>query len=206
MLLYAITDRKLLPAAEQERQAALVAKAAGWARGGVDFIQVREKDLAAAELLALARRIVATVRVEGPRTQVLLNGPAQVALEVGADGVHLPGSVRAEAADEARELYRRGGRQAVVSRACHSVDEIRAAGDVSLIVFAPVFEKVSRRESAGRGVGLGVLAEVCRAAAPVPVIALGGVTRENAAECVAAGAAGVAGIRLFLGDEWRALR
>ena len=206
MLLYAITDRLLLPGNDQERHAALLALAGQWARGAVDYIQLREKDLTPDDLLALARGIVDTVRAAGPGTQVLVNGPAEVAIEAGADGVHLPGLVRTEGVDEARELYRRSGREAIVSRACHSVEEVRTAGDVSLIVFAPVFEKVSGQESAVGGVGLGILAEACRAAGPVPVIALGGVTRENAAECVAAGAAGVAGIRLFLGEEWRGLR
>ena len=208
MLLYAITGRRLLPGGELEQQTALVALAGEWARGGVDYIQVREKDLAADDLLALARRIVAAVRMEGGPTRVLVNGPAEVALEAGADGVHLPGSAMAGAVEEVRAAYRHAGKEAIVSRACHDIEEVRAARDASLIVFAPVFEKVSGSdgEGPGRGVGLEILSEACRAAGPVPVIALGGVTRGNAAECVAAGAAGVAGIRLFLGDEWRSLR
>jgi len=207
MLLYAITGRQLLPGGELEQQTALVSLAADWTRGGVDYIQVREKDLAAGDLLVLAQRIVTAVRVEGRETKVLVNGPADVALEAGADGVHLPGSAVRSAAGEVRRVYRSAGREAIVSRACHSVEEVRTA-DASLIVFAPVFEKVSGldAEEAQQGVGLNVLSEACRAAGMVPVIALGGVTRGNAAECVAAGAAGVAGIRLFLADEWRGLR
>ncbi len=197
----------MLPGGELEQQAALVALAANWARGGVDYIQVREKDLAAGDMLVLAKRIVAAVREEGRETKVLVNGPADVALEAGADGVHLPGSATGSAADEARRMYRSAGREAIVSRACHNIEEFRAARYASLIVFAPVFEKVDTPAGdAAPGQGLGALSEACRAAAPVPVIALGGVTRGNAAECVAAGAAGVAGIRLFLGDEWRSLR
>jgi len=207
MLLYAITGRRLSPGDEQERRDRLVSLASEWARGGVEYIQVREKDLAPAELLALARRIVAAVRMAGGATRVLVNGPAEVALEAGADGVHLPGSALAGEADGAREMYRRSGREAVVSRACHSVEEVLAARDASLIVFAPVFEKVIGLENeAYQGVGLGILSEACRAAAPIPVVALGGVTSENVTGCVAAGAAGVAGIRLFLWEEWRALR
>jgi thiamine-phosphate pyrophosphorylase len=206
MLLYAITDRRLLPGGEQERLSALVGLVAEWSRSGVDYLQVREKDLADSELLVLSRRIVAAVRSGGPGTRVLVNGSPEVALEAGADGVHLPGPVRVQALDAARELYRRDGREAIVSRACHSLEEVREAGDVSLIVFAPVFEKVSGQESTGQGVGLGMLAEACRVAEPIPVIALGGVTGANASECVAEGAAGVAGIRLFLGEEWRGLR
>ncbi len=208
VLLYAITGRRLLPGGELEQQTGLVALAGSWARGGVDYIQVREKDLAEPDLLVLAQRIVTALRVEGRETKVLVNGPAELALEAGADGVHLPGSAPGSAADEARGIYRAAGREAIVSRACHNIEEVRAARDASLIVFAPVFEKVSASdgEGPGRGVGLEILSEACRAAGPVPVIALGGVTRGNAAECVAAGAAGVAGIRLFLGDEWRSLR
>jgi thiamine-phosphate pyrophosphorylase len=205
VLLYAITSRNLLPGTETERQAALVELARGWALGGVDYIQIREKDMAPGELLVLSRRMVAAVREAGSGTRVLVNGPAEIALEAGADGVHLPSSTPAEAAREARLAFHRGGREAVVSRAGHSVEEVRAAGAVSLIVFAPVFEKVLG-EDAQAGVGLAMLGEACRAAGSVPVIALGGVTAENAAGCVAAGAAGVAGIRLFMGEEWRGLR
>jgi len=206
MLLYAITGRRHLPGAELEQQAALVALAGNWARGGVDYIQVREKDLGANDLLALSQRIVAAVREQGLETRVLVNGPPDVALDAGADGVHLPGSAVRSAAGEVRRVYRSAGREAIVSRACHNVEEVGAA-DASLIVFAPVFEKVDTAATDSIvGQGLGALSDACRAAGAVPVIALGGVTRENAAECVAAGAAGVAGIRLFLGEEWRGLR
>ncbi len=205
MVLYAITSRNLLPGPDPERQAALVELARHWARAGIDYIQIREKDLPPAALLALSRRIVAAVRAESPGTRILVNGPAEIALAAGADGVHLPSSAPGKAGDEARQTFRSAGRNAIVSRACHSLEEIRAAGDVSLIVFAPVFEKVGEQDP-GPGVGLSVLAEACRAAAPTPVIALGGITTQNAADCIAAGAAGIAAIRLFLGDDWRRLR
>jgi len=208
MLLYAITGRRLLPGDEEERQDRLVSLASEWASGGVEYIQIREKDLAKDDLLGLAKRMVDAVRIGGRATRVLVNGPPEVALEAGADGVHLPGSALADAADEAREVYRRSGREAVVSRACHSVEEVLAARDASLIVFAPVFEKVSGPDSGEmrQGMGLEVLSEACQAAGSVPVVALGGVTAQNAGACVEAGASGVAGIRLFWGDEWRALR
>lgn len=208
MLLYAITGRNLLRGGESEQQEKLVSLAHEWARASVDYIQVREKDLAADELLGLARRIVTAVRQQGSETRVLVNGPAEVALEAGADGVHLIGSAGAGAEEVVRTLYRQAGREAVVSRACHSVEEVRAARSASLIVFAPVFEKVSVQdaEEGRQGVGLSVFSEACRGADPVPVIALGGITSENAAACISAGAAGVAGIRLFLHDDWRALR
>lgn len=207
MLLYAITSRGLLPGSEAEKRAGLVGLARAWARGGVDYVQIREKDLPGPELLALAGEIVAAVREEGSVARVLLNGPAEIALGARADGVHLPGSAPAGAGDEAQRVYQRAELQAIVSLACHSVDEVRAAGDASLVVFAPVFEKVdSPKGDAVPGQGLCTLAEACCAAGAVPLVALGGVTRDNAADCVAVGAVGVAGIRLFLGDEWRGLR
>src|SRR5579862_1076169 len=107
MLLYAITGRGLLPASEAEQQARLVAMAREWTRGGVDYIQVREKDLPREQLLLLARQIVGAVHAEGGSTRVLVNGPAEVALEAAADGVHLPGAAIPGAGDEARQLYRR---------------------------------------------------------------------------------------------------
>ncbi|HZD50414.1 MAG TPA: thiamine phosphate synthase [Silvibacterium sp.] len=206
MLLYAITDRRLLPGSEPERRAELISRAREWACGGVDYVQIREKDLSGLELLALARGVVAAVREQGSDTRVLVNGPAEIALESGADGVHLPGSAAAADGAYAREVYRSAGREAVVSHACHSVEEVRSAvWDASLIVFAPVFEKPAPQD-VREGVGLGVLSEACVAAGSVPVVALGGVTAANAAECVRAGAAGVAGIRLFLGGDWGGLR
>jgi thiamine-phosphate pyrophosphorylase len=222
MLLCAITSRLLLPGNEQQRRSGLIKLARSWALGGVDYIQVREKDLPSADLLALTTEIVAAVKHEGARTRVLLNGPAEIALAAGADGIHLPGNSPPAAAHAARELYRRSGLDAIVSYACHSVADIQAARVASLILFAPVFEKVDPGASTPHqtstpdqapspsaalpGRGLPALVAACRAAHPVPVLALGGVTRENAAACIAAGAAGIAAIRLFLGDDWRELR
>src|SRR5580698_5956217 len=202
MLLYAITDRLLLPGSEQERRAGLVALARNWARRGVDYIQIREKDLPPNDLRELTAGIVAAVRSEGAKTRVLLNGPAEMALETGAVGVHLPGSSSGEAVEAVRGLYTAAGREAIVSRACHSIEEAERARDASLILFAPVFGKrIGGEEVPERslpGLGLDELALACRAAAPVPVFALGGVNRENAPSCITAGAAGIAAIRLFL--------
>ena len=204
MLLYAITSRNLLPGTEQERCASLIALVRGWGRGGVDYIQIREKDLPAPDLLALSRKIVTAVREESPVPRILVNGPAEIALAAKADGVHLPASAPAHAADLARQAFQSAGRECIISRSCHSLEEIRAADTPSLLVFAPVFEKIMEQESRP-GVGLHALKEACHAAAPTPVIALGGITAANAPACIGAGAAGVAGIRLFLGHEWRTL-
>lgn len=217
MLLYAITSRRLLAGDELEKRSRLAELAAEWARGGVAYIQVREKDLPLTELQGLAARVVKAVRRTGAATRVLVNGPAQVALDADADGVHLPSTqpaktaadsgaaVAQNAAQAAKQVYARAGREVVVSAACHSAEEIRKAAGADLLLFSPVFEKMMA-ERTTRGQGLTALREAADLAKPVPVLALGGVTEKNAAACVQAGAAGVAAIRMFLGEEWTSLR
>jgi len=204
MLLYAITNRRLLPGDESAQRSRLVELAKGWAQGGVHYIQVREKDLPLAELQPLAARIVAAVRESAGATRVLVNGPAQLAIDVAADGVHLLGGLGAAAVRAAQQVYARSGQEAVVSAACHSAEEIRQATGASLLLFSPVFEKIAG-EKAIIGQGLAGLRAAAEMAKPVPVLALGGVTEKNAAACAQAGAAGVAAIRLFIGEGWRKL-
>ncbi len=202
MLLYAITNRKLLDGDESARRDRLVELAGAWARGGVHTIQVREKDLPLAELQALATRMVEAVRNAKSRTRILVNGPAQVALDAGADGVHLHANAGPAAVRAAQQVYSRAGRDVIVSAACHSSDEIRQAAGASMLLFSPVFEKVTLQGTITRGQGLGALRAAVELANPVPVLALGGVTEKNAPACLQAGASGVAAIRLFLGGTW----
>ena len=217
MLLYAITSRRLLPGDDAARQQRLVDLARAWASGGVDYIQIREKDLPLPYLQSLAAKVVEAVRATGAATRVLVNGPAQVALDAGADGVHLPSTpgtdtsgnpqllgAAGNAVRAADAVYERAGRDAIVSAACHSLDELRRAAGASLLLFSPVFEKVTEQRVTN-GQGLVALRAAVEAAAPTPVVALGGVTEKNAAACVENGAAGIAAIRLFMGDSWRTL-
>ncbi|MGC2161035.1 MAG: thiamine phosphate synthase [Silvibacterium sp.] len=220
MQLYAITNRALLPGTEQDRRTALIDLVRLWASNNIDYIQVREKDLTPSELLALTKQIVATVRKQNTPTKILLNGPAQVALEAEADGIHLPASAPTNAAEEARSLYTRSGREAILSHACHSLYEVLKAKEESqqnahatttntLILYAPVFEKIISTENTANklpGLGLESLKQAVEAAHPIPVFALGGVTKLNALTCIAAGAAGIAAIRLFLEDNWQSLK
>ncbi|WP_446745318.1 thiamine phosphate synthase [Silvibacterium acidisoli] len=198
MLLYAITDRKMLPGNETERQAALVSLATAWAHRGVNYLQIREKDLEPAALLPLAARIVQAVRETGEQAHIMLNGPAQIALESGCDGVHLPGSSTPGAAEQVRDLFRASRCDPIVSAACHSLEEVERLRSCSLLLFAPVFEKRLSGGNALSGTGIEELHKVCRAAETTPVFALGGVTWANALQCIKAGATGIAGIRLFL--------
>jgi thiamine-phosphate pyrophosphorylase len=224
MRLYAITDMASLAASPLAAEDALVTLASQWAVAGIDVIQVREKQLAAGALEELSRRIVAAVQVAGNpghRTRVLINGRPDVAIAAGADGVHLPGSATLTPA-EIRRLYAdRHVTPPVISVACHSLADIEKARDqgATMALFSPIFGKLFRVENERMGgpantmqehdgtpgVGVDALREACRVAGEIPVFALGGIDSQNAQECVAAGAAGVAAIRIFHGPGWRDL-
>ncbi|AXC11300.1 Thiamin-phosphate pyrophosphorylase [Acidisarcina polymorpha] len=219
MLLYAITDRNSLAGNCGECERILLSLAAQWSAGGVDYIQVREKDLPVAALISLAAGIVRACRQSGGSTQVFVNSRPDSAAGIlagsGANGVHLTGGLSAEQLAAAISLIRRSfAASTPVSVSCHSTEEVSAAASAgaTLALFAPVFHKNIPGKGATCGVGLDLLAAACRAGhqgaaeRALPVLALGGVTVENANQCAAAGAAGVASIRLFLGEGWRRLR
>jgi thiamine-phosphate pyrophosphorylase len=191
LLLYYITDRTRFAGDEISRRHSLLHKIAEAARCGVDFIQLRERDLNGRELELLAREAIRAVRENSSRTRLLINSRTDVAIACGADGVHL----RSEdvSPSEVRKAWEKGLKSApVVSASCHSSGDVERAAAVGadLAVFAPVFEKQDSLAA-----GLSALRAACEY--PIKVLALGGVTRANARECVDAGAAGVAGIRLF---------
>lgn len=149
---------------------------------GVDFIQIREKDITARELFEFTLAVLEVrdreVRAHVP-AKILINSRADIALATGADGVHL-------ASDAPRETLR----GLLTARSCHTLDEIRSA-HANFVTFGPVFDSPGKATP----VGLDALRAACRLGKPV--FALGGVNWENAAECMHAGAEGVAGIRLF---------
>lgn len=206
-LLYYITDRSQLRGDEPARRRALLAKIAEAAQAGVDYIQLREKDLSARELEMLARDALSAIRNSTPLrtehrelgTRLLINSRTDIAIAVGADGVHLrsedvsPGEVQrvwalCSAGAPARE-------RPCIAASCHVQDDVDRAQSrgADFAVFAPVFGKTGAPGT--QPTGLAALQEACWA--KIPVLALGGVTMENAASCLNAGAAGVAGIRLF---------
>ena len=206
--LYYITDRSQFPGDEPTRRLSLLSKIGEAAGAGVDYIQLREKDLSTRDLEMLARDAVRAIREQQPpgsagrqtATKLLINSRTDVALASGADGVHLR-SDDVSPSDLRRiwTSYRAGNPAGeplpTITVSCHhSSDVLRAKSEgADFAVFAPVFEKKDAPHVDPRG--LPALREAC--AAKIPVLALGGVTIENAASCLAAGAAGIAGIRLF---------
>jgi thiamine-phosphate pyrophosphorylase len=215
MLLYYITDRSQFPGDETERRRRLLEKIAEAARCGVDYIQLREKDLSARELESLASQAVQVIRenaalrsgerrAAGNRAgaSLLINSRSDVALAAGADGVHLRSDDISPS--EARKIWRshyanassREPRPApLISVSCHNVGEVAtaAAENADLALFAPIFEK--RAMPTISPAGLESLRNAC--GDKIAVVALGGVTLENASSCMRAGAAGIAAIRLF---------
>jgi len=219
LLLYYITDRTAFAGDEPARRRQLLKKIAEAARCGVDYIQLREKDLLPRELEQLACEAVNGVAAQQlttgnrqPATALLINSRIDVALATGADGVQL----RSDdvPAGEVRTIWQRSAskcgtekcgagtlarenspRSPVIAVSCHSPADLTqaAANGADFAVFAPVFEK--KDAPGARPAGLDGLKEACRAA--IPVLALGGITLGNVQSCLEAGAAGVAAIRLF---------
>lgn len=198
MLLYYITDRKGFDASEPERRVMLLKRIGEAARAGVDYIQLREKDLGIVDLELLAREALHVIRENWPKTKLLINTHTDTAMAVGADGVHLPAgsppasSVRAAWFDHSR-------RAPVIGVSAHSVADVRLAeaDGADFAMLAPIFEKTG---TSVKGIGLELLRKAC-AESRLPVLALGGVSLLNARACLDAGAAGIAAIRLFQQGE-----
>jgi len=164
------------------------------AAAGADWIQIREKDLEARALVELARFAAAETR--GTAARVLVNDRLDVALAAAAAGVHL--GEKSLPLEMTIEWRRSAGRlNFTIGVSCHSLESARAAerGGADYIFFGPVFATPSKA-AFGPPQGIERLREVC-ASVEIPVLAIGGVNLENARACVAAGAAGVAAIRLF---------
>jgi thiamine-phosphate diphosphorylase len=192
-LVFYVTDRHALCPDETRAAARLLQTIAGVADAGVDAIQLREKDLHGRALLELAEAAVA----RGGTAKILVNDRLDVALASGAAGVHLGGQSVPAAQVVAFRKVGRAPARFLIGRSCHSLQEAlqveRDGGDY--VFFGPVFSTPSKARF-GLPQGADVLAAVCRAVR-IPVVAIGGITLENARACLSAGAAGVAAIRLF---------
>lgn len=163
------------------------------ASAGVDLVQIREPRLEGRVLLSVVREVIDEVAPSSCR--VLVNDRFDVAIAANAAGVHLRGN-----SFEAGRVRRLAPVGFLIGRSVHDPAEATAItrdGGCDYLIFGTVFE--SRNKPAGHPVaGLSTLQKVCRAT-PLPVIAVGGISIENAAAVVAAGAKGIAGIDLFRG-------
>jgi thiamine-phosphate pyrophosphorylase len=184
-----VTAETSTPASEEFRSVLLQVSSA--VAAGIQLIQIREQNLTARVLFQLTASVVAIA--SGSSTRILVNDRADVAVAAGADGVHLTTSSLSPTV--IRETF---GSTLLVGASTHSLSEAREVRQqgADFAVFGPIFPTPSK-EKYGPPVGVDQLAEAARELAPFPVIALGGISIENANECLRAGASGIAGIRLF---------
>jgi thiamine-phosphate pyrophosphorylase len=205
MLCYVTDRRSLAGIATVESRAALLQKIEAAVAAGIDCIQIREKDLSGKECAALTREALqraaqaAASKEKPPR--IIVNDRLDVALSERAGGVHI--GENSLPAQDARRLVNAHGevKDFLIGVSCHSLDAARLAaeGGADYLFFGPVFATPSKSVY-GAPQGLERLAEICRTVS-ISVFAIGGVTLENASSCFAAGASGIAAIRLFQDAE-----
>ncbi|HWN10574.1 MAG TPA: thiamine phosphate synthase [Pyrinomonadaceae bacterium] len=192
-LIYLITSGETTlatsPATEDFSRLLDLAKAAVEAK--VDLFQIREKELSARVLYELTRSVATLTR--GNHTKLLVNDRADIAAAAGADGVHL-----ATTSLPTGVIRKSFGKDFLIGVSTHSEAEsleARATG-ADFVVFGPVFETPAKLEY-GRPQGLDKLRIIASATEDFPVLAVGGIDVDRVAECVDAGASGVAAIRML---------
>jgi len=189
-----VTDRRSLAGPLDALRSLLLEKIEEAVQGNVDWIELRERDLSARELAAFSEQAVART---GGATRVLVNDRLDVAFAVNAAGVHLGEKGLPVSAARRLAKERSIGREFLVGVSRHSVEgalEAERAG-ADYVMFGPVFATPSKAEF-GQPQGLQRLRDACERL-KIPVLAIGGITEQNAWECFAAGAQGIAAIRLF---------
>ncbi len=162
---------------------------------GIDLVQIREKNLSAGVLYQLSASAARVTR--GSATKLLINDRCDIAAAAGADGVHL--TTHSLPTDVVRRTF---GDEFLIGVSTHSAQEASIAyrSGADFVVFGPVFETASKSKY-GAPQGITNLERVCAELAPFPVLALGGLTINNVAACIQAGAQGVAGISMFDNPE-----
>ena len=205
-----VTDRRSLSVSAVASQSALAEKIASVAAAGVDWVQIREKDLPGQELASLVRKAIS----RRSSARIIVNDRVDVAVSENAGGIHL-GENSLPVAEVAKWMNRsesgvvvsdhgvasqfpvRASGDCLIGASCHSLEGAKAAArdGADYIFFGPVFATPSKAKF-GEPQGVKKLAAVCSALS-ISVIAIGGITMENAGESIGAGAAGIAAIRLF---------
>jgi thiamine-phosphate diphosphorylase len=191
-ILCAITDRRRLP---------ILAHVAAAADAGIDWVQIREPDLPAAELYEVVRHAVA--EVSGSATRIIVNDRLDVALAAGAHGVHLRGtSFDASRVRAAVGAGAAASENFLIGRSVHGVEEAVAAeagGGLDYLILGTIFPTTSK--PAGHPLAGPEALRAAVAACRLPLLGIGGITLENVDRVAATGAAGVAAIGLFLGSR-----
>jgi thiamine-phosphate pyrophosphorylase len=189
-----VTDRQALAGAAGQQIQLLLEKIENVAQAGVDWIQIREKDLPARVLASLVEQAVTRVPSS---CRILVSDRMDVAIATGAAGVHL-GETSLPVEEAVHFWWKRNlSGDFLVGASTHSLASAQTAEQsrAAYVIFGPVFETPSKKQF-GPPQGLERLAEVCERVA-IPVIAIGGITAENARQCIAVGASGIAAIRMF---------
>jgi thiamine-phosphate pyrophosphorylase len=206
-----VTDRASLPQpARNDSFSSLRSKIASAIAAGTDWIQIREKNLPASDAAELLRAALASALLPEPaapsratdlrtrRARILINDRLDVALAGKADGVHLgENSLPVSEATRLLHDFQKPFGEFMTGASCHSLAYAQAAESdgADYLFFGPIFSTPSKA-AFGEPQGLQRLREVCRAV-KIPVLAIGGVTAQNAAQCLDSGASGIAAIRLF---------
>lgn len=185
--IYVITDGTACDAKFESYSRRIIGQAVTAASTGATHFQIREKQLSASRLFELVNDVVGAVA--GSELKILVNERVDVAIAVGADGVHL--TSRSISAADVREFF---GGKLLIAVSTHDIVEVLRAQEqgADLAVFGPVFDTPGKTAA-----GIVKLREACEKATGFPVIALGGIDVSNARSAIETGAAGVAGIRYF---------
>jgi len=199
LLCYVTDGRRLSLGDPSPRRGLVLQRIEAAIRAKIDWIQIREKDICAKDYAALTRAAIQAVDKQVVR--ILVNDRIDIALAENAGGVHL--GEQSIPVTEARRLLEQNGDPAkqpgsfIAGVSCHSLADVRSAwsGGADYVFFGPIFSTPSKI-AFGEPQGLKKLEEVCHAV-EIPVLAIGGITTENARSCLSAGASGIAAIRLF---------
>jgi thiamine-phosphate pyrophosphorylase len=194
VIAHLVTDRRRLSGNPQtaEQCRCLLRQADAAVAAAVDAIQLREPDLDSRDLLAVARELVSIAR--GSSTRVIVNDRLDVALAAGADGVHLP--ARGFAPADVRPHVPSGF---LIGRSIHDQEDCRQSEGADYLIAGTLFPTPSKAVG-HRTLGLSGLQGLVQLAT-VPVLAIGGVSRESAAAIGGTGAAGIAAIGLFMPSD-----
>lgn len=188
-LLYAISSGDASDLEFDRSRTRIIQQAKMLAEQRVTYFQIREKRLSGRNLYELSDRVASVLR--DSETRLLINDRADIAVAVGAYGVHLTSS--SLPIEAVRSSF---GTSIAIFVSTHTIDEVRNAADADAIVYGPVFSTPGKPNV----VGIEGLRDVVKVS-KVPVLALGGIDAENCRSVLEAGAAGVAAIRAFVDAE-----